>query len=106
MDALNVDILRDICAKGSIKWTEHALKRIRERKITSSDVIDTIIHGEAIMHYHDDKPFPSWLIYNGNCDAPIHIVASTDGSSVYFITAYVPTSDEWENNFITRKERK
>ena len=99
-----IDVLQAICSDNKIKWTLHALKRIRERKIPSSAVINAIIHGEAITYYHDDKPFPSYLIFNGIEDSPLHVVASTDNSTVHIITAYIPALDEWENDFKTRRK--
>ena len=101
----NFGDLQRICAIGNIKWTEHALKRIRERKITATRAIDAIVSGVVVTHYHDDKPFPSWLIYNDNHKSPLHVVASTDGACVYVITAYVPSVDEWEEDYTTRKGR-
>ena len=99
-----IDKLRELCRAGHIKWTLHALNRIRERKIASIDVVDAMIQGEVIMYYHDDKPFPSWLIYNQDVFRPLHVVASTDGSKAHIITAYVPNLDEWEADCKTRKE--
>ena len=103
MQKLSIDILRNLCHDKRIKWTLHALKRIRQRHIKSSAVIDAICSGEIITHYQDDKPFPSCLIFNGDNGAPIHVVASTDGETAYIITAYVPSADEWENDYVTRK---
>jgi len=102
---LNIDALRVMCHDNQIKWTSHALKRIRERNISSKDVISTITNGTAFVHYYDDKPFPSYLIFNGDKKSPLHVVASTDDETVYIITAYIPTLEEWENDFMTRKER-
>jgi len=103
MDMLNIDILRDVCQDNQIKWTLHALSRIRKRKISSGAVISTILNGDIVKHYHDDKPFPSWLIYNNDSKSPLHVVTSTDGKYVYIITAYVPTLDEWEDDYVTRR---
>ena len=94
-----MDILRD----NQIKWTLHALSRMRKRKISPDAVINTIQSGDVIKHYHDDKPFPSWLIYNNDSKLPLHVVASTDGKSTYIITTYQPSLDEWEDDYKTRK---
>jgi len=100
----DIDALRELCRKGCIKWTLHALKRIRERELSSSDVIDTVLSGYVVLHYHDDKPFPSWLLYNGDADLPLHVVVSTDGKNAYFITAYIPNLNDWQSDFKTRKD--
>lgn len=74
-----------------------------ERGISEDAVIDAIMQGDVIMHYHNDKPFPRWLVYNNDNASPLHVVVSTDGMSAYMITAYVPTFEDWENNYFTRK---
>ena len=101
---IGIDDWQAICRDNKIKWTLHALKRIRKRKISSNAVINAIMYGEVITYYHDDKPFPSYLIFNGIEDSPIHVVASTDNSTIYIITAYIPTLDEWEDDFKTRRK--
>ena len=79
---------------------------MRERKISSNVIINTVLYGEIIKQYEDDKPFPSYLVYNKDIHKPIHIVVSTDDENLYIITAYTPTLDEWERDFKTRKEMK
>ena len=103
LETIRIESLREICRTDKIKWTLHALKRIRERKILSNTVIDAILQGEAIVHYRDDKPFPSYLIFNGDSTSPLHVVASADADTVYIVTAYIPTLEEWENDYKTRK---
>ncbi len=102
---MDIENLRALCQDEKIKWTIHALKRIRERKISAGTVIDTIMTGNIIKQYQDDKPFPSCLIFYGASEPPLHVVASSDGVSVYIITAYIPTIDEWESDYVTRKEQ-
>ncbi len=100
---LSLSLLRRLCEQGQIKWTLHALKRIRERGISSSEAIACIQFGKIIEEYHDDKPFPSCLICHIG-EGPLHVVVSSDGESVYFITAYRPSPEEWESDFTHRKE--
>jgi len=106
MDEINIETMRELCCDNKVKWTLHALKRVRDRKILFESVINTILSGKIIEQYEDDKPLPSCLIFNGDYDAPLHIVACTDNTTVTIITAYVPTLDEWDNDYATRKEKK
>jgi len=103
---INIQFLRALCCDNKIKWTIHALKRIRKRKISSDTVINAILSGEIIEQYQDDKYFPSCLIFNNDYDAPLHAVVSAGNEILYIITAYCPTFDEWENDFKTRKENE
>ena len=92
-----------LCRSNKIKWTLHAVKRIRERGIKSADVIDCILNGEIIEDYPEDRPLPSCLICGIVQNDYLHTVVSSDGTEITIITAYIPDSDEWENDFKTRK---
>jgi len=98
---VDISVLRRLCLGGKIKWTLHALERIRERKILVEAVVNAVLSGVAIEQYQDDKPLPSCLICSG--EKPLHVVVSTDGNIVYFITAYYPSTNEWNDDFITRR---
>jgi hypothetical protein len=100
---IELEALRELSRKNKIKWTLHALKRIRERKISANAVVSALVTGVIIERYQDDKPFPSCLILSMVDGSPLHVVASSDGESVFIITTYIPTLDEWENDFKTRK---
>ena len=76
---------------------------MRERKILSDAIINTVLYGEIIKQYEDDKPYPSCLVFNNDFSKPLHIVVSTDNDNIYVITAYAPSQVEWENDFKTRK---
>jgi len=103
---IDIEILRALCRDDKIKWTIHALKRIRKRKILSDAVINAVLSGEIIEQYQDDKYFPSCLIFNNDYDAPLHAVVSAGNEILHIITAYCPTFDEWENDYKTRKGKE
>lgn len=101
---LNIELLQKLCHEDKIKWSLHALKRIRERQIQSDDVITCVYSGEIIENYPNDRPLPSCLIYGIVRFRHLHVVVGCDGETVYIITAYYPNSDEWEADYKTRKE--
>ena len=105
MEELSIELLQKLCKDGKIKWTLHALKRIRERSIKFVEVVECINNGEIIEDYPKDKPLHSCLIYGAVSTKHLHTVVSCDGSMVYIITAYIPNPDEWENDYKTRKEQ-
>ena len=106
IDELNIEDLRVFCRDNKIKWTIHALKRIRERKILPDTVIDAVLSGNIVEQYKNDKYYPSCLIFNEDYTEPLHAVVSTDNVNISIITAYVPTPDDWESDFKTRKENE
>ena len=104
---LKIDDLRKLCAEGDkIKWSLHAMKRLRERHISLANFETCIMKGEIIRQYPDDRPTPSCLILGWVTEnIPLHVVVGCDGTFLYAITAYYPDPDEWEADMKTRKER-
>lgn len=102
---LNIEELRKLCKENKIEWTLHAIKRLRQRNIKTSDVEQCILQGEIIEQYPNDKPFASCLMYAVVKLENIHIVISCDKEKIYIVTAYRPSADKWENDFKTRKEQ-
>lgn len=77
---------------------------MQERDISISDVESCLQTGEIIENYPDDFPHPSCLILGytkGN--KRLHIVVGSDGYTIFFITAYFPSTDKFENDLKTRK---
>lgn len=89
-----------------IAITNHARKRLSEREITISDIVNGIKTGEIIKQYNDDKPLPSCLILGISVkDKSLHIVVSRDDNYIYLIAAYFPDPEQWETDFKTRRGR-
>lgn len=62
--------------------------------------------GEIIEDYPMDYPHPSCLIYGYTMsDKVLHVVAGTDNTNVYIITAYFPNSKKFQEDLKTRRER-
>ena len=99
----DLDSIRHLCRNCQIKWTLHALKRIRQRKIKSKEVIHAILNGEIIQKRQNDRTYPSYLIFNSDCLYPLHIVVGMDIDLLYIITAYIPTLNDWEDDYKTRR---
>lgn len=78
-----------------------------ERDIYKEEVKKTLIEGEVIEHYYDDKPYSSFLILRINeYSTLLHVVASIDKKKkwCYIITAYRPDKTHFEDYFKTRKK--
>ena len=90
---------------NKIAVTKHAKIRLEERGIHMDDIVAAIAKGEIIKEYTDDKPLPSCLILGQSMEGePLHLVISRDEEFMYLITAYFPDSNQWEDDFKTRKE--
>ena len=103
---INIDILRELCNTGSIKWTTHILARLQERGIYPSDVKQCINTGRIIEQYPDDFPFPSCLVLGCSVNGKeLHVVVGVGDGLLWLVTAYYPDPAKWENNFSVRKGR-
>ena len=88
---------------SNIKWSKHCLERMQERDISIADVKSCLQTGEIIEEYPDDFPHPSCLILGHTKENKIlHIVVGSDSNSLFFITAYFPSTDKFEKDFKTR----
>ena len=90
-----------------ISWQKHAFERMLERDIYKEEVKKTLLEGEVIEEYLDDKPYPSFLMLRINKEnKPLHVVASIDKQKqwCYIITAYRPDKFHFEDDFKTRKK--
>ncbi|MCI7302536.1 DUF4258 domain-containing protein [Ihubacter massiliensis] len=103
---LSIEKLRKLCTADNIRITMHAAKRLEQRGILLKDVIACVQSGKIIEQYPDDHPFPSCLILGYSVgDKHLHAVIGSNDEFLFLITAYYPTTDKWENDFETRKEK-
>ena len=84
----------------------HAVRRMFERKISESEVLEVLNSGETIEDYPADQPYPSSLLCGVVSARPLHVVAaaSTESSERIIITVYEPDRDLCGPNFKTRKK--
>jgi hypothetical protein len=97
--------MRDTLRNGRIEWQRHALERMLERAIRSSDALEVLLSGELIEDYPDDQPFPSGLFLGWRHARLLHVLAAFDGAreQVFVITACEPDLAHFEADFKTRR---
>lgn len=59
---INIQKIKDAIASDKIKWTEHAAKRLINRRISPDEVLQALSNGTIIEDYPSDYPFPSCLV--------------------------------------------
>jgi hypothetical protein len=88
--------------QGKYSFSDHSVKRMIKRNVTRQEVESTILTGEIIEKYPDDKYSPSCLIYgkteNGR---DLHVQVSLP-PLVVIITVYEPDQEEWVDCKIRR----
>ena len=100
-------ILRYCIDNQRLSWQKHALVRMFERDIYKVEVKKTLLEGEVIKEYFDDKPYPSFLMLRINEEQkPLHVVVSIDQQIqwCYIITAYRPDKIHFEDDYKTRRK--
>ncbi len=101
---LDIKNIKKICRDDTILLSAHSKNRCMERGIIFDDIKNTILNGEIIKQYEDDKPFPSCLVLGLSIKKiPLHIVLSTDNEYIYIITAYFPNLIIWNDDFKTKR---
>ena len=92
---------------GHLVFRPHAIQRMFERGISTSQVRLALEEGQVIEDYPDDMPYPSRLVLGWHESRPIHVVAARNDeeNETIVITVYEPDPDKWEPDFKGRKRR-
>jgi len=93
-------------AAKRILFLPHALRQMArpERMISVAEIRRVVERGDVVENYPEDVRGHSCLLLGqGDDNRAIHVVCSPKDDYLAIITAYLPSLDEWENNFRTRK---
>ncbi len=93
-------------AAQKIIFLPHAIRQMSrpERMIRVADVRRVIERGELVEDYPQDVRGHSCLLLGqGDDKRAIHVVCSPKEDYLAIITAYLPSLEEWEDNFKKRK---
>lgn len=101
---MDIEVLKECCQQRKILWSTHAAARIQQRGILRADVINCIMNGEVIEDYPTDYPHPSCLVFGHSLlGKVVHVVVGYDGNSLFVITAYFPSKEEFLDDLKTRR---
>lgn len=65
-----IDEIRRKIEAGQFEFSRHAVDQSIRRRISVQEVRETIVHGETIEEYPNDKYWPSYLIYGKTVEGP------------------------------------
>ncbi|MEA1895783.1 MAG: DUF4258 domain-containing protein [Euryarchaeota archaeon] len=88
--------IKSAITKGRINITDHADEELACDEILDEDLFRSVLYGEVIEDYADDRPFPSCLVYGRDLKGrPIHSVwAYSDKHDIAIaITGYIPETN-------------
>ena len=102
-----IERIRSAAAKR-ILFLPHAVRQMArpDRMIEPSEVRTAVMHGALIEDYPDDVRGHSCLMHGqGEGGRDIHVVCAPKEDFLAIITAYLPATDEWDQDFRTRRQR-
>jgi hypothetical protein len=81
--------------------------RLGQRFIARETIIAAAESYEIVEAYPEDKYFPSYLPLGRHGEETFHVLFGTDvdGQNVRVVTAYYPSSEEWEGDLKTRRRQ-
>lgn len=93
------DIVKAI-ESGQIRVTDHADEEAQADRLILDEIVFSVLYGEIIEDYPNDKPYPSCLIYGEKSDGqPVHSVWAYNKENQWavLITVYRPDPNRWTN---------
>ena len=98
--------IRQSAAK-KILFLPHAARQMAqpERMISTADIRAVIANVEVIEDYLDDARGHSCLMLAFVAERPLHVVCAPKDDYLVIITAYLPSDQEWEDNYRKRKKQ-
>jgi Domain of unknown function (DUF4258) len=104
----STDMLMRIRQSAAIRilFLPHSIRQMYkpDRMITTTDIRSVIEHGEVIEDYPEDARGRSSLILGFADKRSLHVVCAPKDDYLAIITAYLPSDQEWEDNYRKRKK--
>jgi hypothetical protein len=103
---MDINDIIDAIRTNRIRITDHADEEAEGDNLIFDEIYFSVLNGEVIENYPNDKPYPSCLIYGQTFSGdPVHSVWAFNEQTQWtvLITAYRPDPTRWIN---WRKRRK
>ncbi|MCP4682655.1 MAG: DUF4258 domain-containing protein [Desulfobacterales bacterium] len=97
---MDIENIINAIRNSRVKITDHADEEAFDHNLTYEEIYSSVIQGDVIEDYPNDKPYPSCLIMGKNFSGePIHSVwAFNPGNSwAVLITVYRPDPERWDD---------
>ncbi len=97
---MNAGNIIEAIRNNRVKITDHADEEAADDSLMYDEIYYSVIHGEIIENYPNDRPYPSCLILGRNfAGEPIHSVWGYNQENLWavLITVYRPDPDRWIN---------
>jgi len=75
--------------------------------LTAMEIERALLSGfELIEDYPNDPRGHSCLVLTWVREKPVHVVCAPHEEVLIIVTVYIPSSEDWEEDFKTRRKRK
>ena len=95
---MNIENIINAIRDSRVRITDHADEEAFDDSLTYEEIYSSVIQGEIIEDYPNDRPYPSCLILGRNFSGePIHSVWAYNPENLWavLITVYRPDSKRW-----------
>lgn len=95
---MNIEDIISAIRDGRVRITDHADEEAVDDGLTFDQVYFSVMHGEVIEGYPDDKPYPSCLVFGRSFSGdPIHSVWAYNPQNLWtvLVTVYRPDPKRW-----------
>ena len=95
---MEIENIINAIQNSRVKVTDHADEEAFDDSLTYEEIYSSVIQGEVIEDYQNDKPFPSCLVLGRNFwGEPIHSVWAykPENQWAVLITVYRPEPERW-----------
>ncbi len=86
--------------------TFHALKEEIREGLTAQEIENALLKGfELVEDYPEDPRGHSCLVLAWTKEKPVHVVCAPHEEVLIIVTVYIPSREEWEMNYRTRRKK-
>jgi hypothetical protein len=97
---MKIDDIVNAIQRNLVRISDHADEEAEADEFSFDEIYFSVMHGEIIEDYPDDRPYPSCLIYGMTFSGdPVHSVWAYNEENQWavLITVYRPDPDRWIN---------
>ncbi len=100
MNILDIKNIIEAIQTNRVRISNHADEEAETDQLTFDEIYFSVLHGEIIKVYPNDKPYPSCLIFGNTFSGdPVHSVWAYNRQNKWavVITVYRPDPELWIN---------
>lgn len=93
-----LELILEAIRADRVRISDHAEEEARQDRLSIHEIFSSVLQGEVIEEYEDDKPYPSFLLYGTTpAGEPVHSVwaYNRENGWAVLVTVYRPDPDRW-----------